>query len=92
MIKTTKKTTTVEFAQDDIGTIAVNGKSNTLTLQELAVIGRKVGEDLKEGDVTELPKIEMNFHNADSVDVMIEALKVIKNNIQYPYGQYCYAC
>jgi hypothetical protein len=59
--------------------IAVLANKGTLTLQELAK-EKQIGEKLEEGDAKELPKIELEFTRLESIDVLIDALKVIKSN------------
>lgn len=80
MITTNKETTTVKFGQNGIASISVNVNSLLLTLQQLKVekrIGEKGGSD---EDVHPLPKIEFDFTEVESIDVMIGALEVLKKN------------
>lgn len=95
MIKITKKSTKVVFAKNSIGTISVdmNKTLNTLTLQEMKV-EKKVGADLTEEDYKSLPKVELEFNNIASIDVVIKQLETLRTKMAYPYGfpAYYLAC
>ena len=55
---------------------------------------KPVGTKLTKEDVKALPKVELEFHNVASVDVLLRALETIKTKMQYPYGfpPYYLAC
>lgn len=90
MIKTTKKITKVEFAKNSIGTIAVSSDKNyKLVLQQMKV-DKKVGSNVEEKEYSKLPKVELEFHNAASIDVVIRHLQALKNRMQYPHGYPAY--
>ncbi len=91
-------TTTVQFGKDGIGSIGLtvrvgqftaNGK---LTMQQL-ISELKIGDPFDPAkDITELPKVELLFTDPASVEAMINCLKKLKHNMEYPYPAYCYAC
>jgi hypothetical protein len=93
MITINNQNVEVEFAKDkNNGVIAVRGGGTTLSLQQLKVEGLKLGESWKDGDEIPLPKVNMEFYNVESVDVMIKMLEIIKKNLRNPYGDYALAC
>ena len=86
-----KQITAVTFGKEGKGTIAVGVAGNFLTLQELARPVDISVPTTKE-DRKELPRVELEFFDPASVDVMIDILKKVKHNIQYPHGTLCLAC
>ena len=87
MIATENLVTTVKFGNEQKGNIAVGVKCTILTLQQL-VKEMPIGEQWSEEDIDKLPKIEMEFFNENSVDVVIKALELIKNNILVDQANY----
>lgn len=85
MIQTEKKKTTVTFGKGNNASIGVLTGNMKLTLQMLAS-ELNVGDMLTPNDVKELPKIEMEFSNPKSIDVLIKALTLIKDNYYKNYG------
>lgn len=80
MITTNKETTTVKFGQNGIASIGTNVTGLTLTLKQLKV-EKQIGDKIEsEDDVQPLPKIELNFTDRKSIDIMIDALMVLRNN------------
>jgi hypothetical protein len=100
MITTENSTTKVLFGNAEKANIAVRANRGTLTLQMLAVekqIGDELetlkdGESLKEGDTQDLPKVEIEFQNVKSVEVLIAALQVIIKNYNPPVDFLAEAC
>ena len=80
MIQTKKHITTVTFGNNGNATIAVGGKKNTLTLQQL-LSAKEIGSGLEDGEQQELPKIVMEFFDTKSIDVVIKILQGIKENM-----------
>lgn len=94
MITTKGLLTEVEFSKTkENGVIAIGTINQTVTLQQLHS-PRTVGSSLLDdtNNIKELPKIELNFYNKESVDVLIAALVQIKKNIDNPYNHYALAC
>lgn len=83
MITTENLITKVLFGNDAKANIAVNVKEGTLTLQMLAT-EKQIGDKLEESDIQGLPKVEIEFFNTKSIDVLIGALQVIKKNYTPP--------
>ena len=94
MIKTTKHITEVKFGKGNKGTLVVGvykDHPTTLTLQE--IIGdHEIGTNCQKKDRKHLPKIEMEFFQEESIDVMIKALEGIKRNLANQYPRYYLAC
>lgn len=89
--KNASVTTYVKFGTAERASLAVGCSGNFLTLQQLAT-EKKFGEDLKEEDIQEFPKIEMEFFDTKSIDVMIKVLEEIKKNMNPPWMHYALAC
>ncbi len=79
MITTENSITKVMFGTTEKANIAVGAKNKTLTLQMLAT-EKQIGDKLEEGDIQKSPKVEIEFFNPKSIDVLIEALEAIKKN------------
>jgi len=79
MITTENLTTKVLFGINGQANIAVGAKNGTLTLQMLNC-QKKIAENIDDSDIKKLPKIEMEFFDVKSIDVMIKALETIKRN------------
>lgn len=92
MIKINELNVEVEFAKEDVGVIGINATGTSVTLQELIAENIKLGGTWKDGDERELPKITLDFFKVESVDALIDALKHVKMNLEYPYGTYPLAC
>lgn len=86
-----KQITAVTFGKEGKGTISVGVAGNFLVLQELAK-PMDISVNTTKEDRKELPKVELEFFDPASIDVMIEVLKRVKSNIQYPGGTLCLAC
>lgn len=86
-----KQITSVTFGKEGKGTIAVCSAGHFLVLQELAR-PMDISTETKEEDRKPLPKVELEFFDLASIDVMIEVLKKVKSNIEYPNGTLCLAC
>lgn len=86
-----KQITAVTFGKEGKGVISVGEAGRFLVLQELAK-AKKISETCEEDDQKPLPKVELEFFDPASIDVMIQMLKRIKENVQYPYGTLCLAC
>ena len=93
MITTTDMITKVKFGNGKKGNIAVGANRGILTLQQLAT-ELQIGDGFTQDDIDKLPKIEMEFFDVRSIDVMIKALEVIKSNAIPPPSddQLCLAC
>ncbi len=83
MIQTDGLVTKVEFGKDEKASIAVSAKKGTLTLQMLAN-EKNIGDKIESIDTHDLPKIDIEFFNIQSVDVFIAALQCIKSNYVPP--------
>ena len=84
MIKTEGLVTEVKFGNDKKANIAVTINDGVLKLQQLATekqVGDKIDKDV---DIQELPKVEIEFFNTRSIDVLIGALEAIKKNYNPP--------
>lgn len=93
MIQTIKKKTTVTFAKNQIGVIAIGvEKSPHSVIFQQMLVEKNVGEPLEEEEVQNLPSVSLEFTNAASIDVLIKALNQIKFNMLYPYGTLALAC
>lgn len=80
MITTVKKTTKVKFGQNGIASISVEVNHLTLTLKQLKV-EKRIGEKGGSADDSHpLPKIEFDFPEIESIDVLIEALQNLRKN------------
>jgi hypothetical protein len=94
MIITKGLLTDVEFSKTkENGVIAVGVKEQSVTLQQLT-IPHTVGSNLKDNKryIEDLPCVRLNFYNKESVDVVMEALKCIKENMNFPYGTIPLVC
>lgn len=83
MITTEDLITKVKFGNNDKANIAVLARKGTLTLQQLAN-EKQIGDAIIDGDAQELPKVEIEFFNTRSIDVLIGALIAIKKNYVVP--------
>lgn len=79
MIQVENFITKVEFGTENKASISVSTKNGTLTLQMLAT-EKQIGDKLELSDIQELPKVVIDFNNTKSIDILIEALEVIKRN------------
>lgn len=86
-----KQITSVTFGKEGKGTISVGSAGHFLVLQELAR-PMDITNDVKKEDRKPLPKVELEFFDTKSIDVMITILKRVKENIEYPNGTLCLAC
>jgi hypothetical protein len=93
MITTENLITKIKFGNDQKANIAVGAIKGTLTLQMLAT-EKQIGDKLVSDDIQELPKVEIEFFNTKSIDVLISALEVIKRNYTPPpsFDQLALAC
>ena len=93
MIKTENTTTKVLFGNNEKASIAVSAKKGTLTLQMLST-EKQIGDLIQDTDIKELPKVEIEFFDPKSIDVLIAALEAIKKNYIPPpsYDQLALAC
>lgn len=84
MIEIIKESTTVNFAEDlNDAKIVISVKGTIVCLQEVAIKGMKVGVDHPtEEQIKPLPNVNLSFSNEKSVDLLIRALEVIKNNLR----------
>lgn len=96
MINTQEQNTTVKFGTGDKASIgvSVNGsQGNKVTLQQLSTdktIGDKI--DITK-DVSELPKVVLDFTNVNSVNALIGALEAVRRNMLMPPSpNYADAC
>lgn len=83
MITTENSITKVLFGNESKANIAVSSKHGTLTLQMLTT-EKQIGDNLEDGDIQELPKVEIDFFSPKSIDVVIRALEAIKKNYTPP--------
>lgn len=85
--------TTVHFGKDGVGTVGLNGKRGVLVIQELISVV-KIGEKFDTTkDISELPKVILQFNEVSSVEAMIKVLEHVKRIMEEPeYPAYCYAC
>jgi len=87
-----KQITAVTFGKEGKGTIAVGVAGRFLVLQELER-PMDINAQCKKEDRKPLPKVELEFFDPSSIDVMIEILKKVKSNIQPSAdNQLCMAC
>jgi hypothetical protein len=93
MITTKYNTTTVTFGKDGIGTIGLIGKRGAMTMQQL-INECEIGKPFDMAkDVSELPKVILEFNEISSVESLIKVLERVKEKMQEPeYPTYCYAC
>lgn len=81
----------VEFGQDNVGSVGLTGTRvkysggrGRLTIQQLINKG-EIGKTFDPNkDVTELPKVLLNFNEVASVDAMIDVLKKVKEFMEAP--------
>lgn len=93
MITINNEVTTVEFAKEKNGVISIAVNGTTLSLKQLVKeveLGKSYTQE--EGSEKPLPSVEMEFFKEESIDAMIECLKKLKYNLQYPYGCLALAC
>jgi hypothetical protein len=93
-------TTTVQFGKDGVGAVGLTvgvetvnmiATSGRLTIQQLVSGDFKIGKPFDPvKDITELPKIDLNFTDLASVDAMIDCLKHLRYKMEYPMPIYCY--
>lgn len=83
--------TSVTFGKEGKGTVSVGVAGNFLVLKGLAR-PMNISDQCQKEDLKPLPKVELEFFDPASIDVMIEILKKVKSNIQYPHGTLCLAC
>jgi hypothetical protein len=88
-----EQTTQVQFGTDKIGSIGLTGKRGCLVMQQLkneVMIGQPfdIGKD-----ITELPKVVLNFTEISSVEALIKTLEKVKEKMSEPeFPPYAYAC
>ncbi len=85
--------TTVEFGKNGIGSVGLLGGRGVLTIQEL-VNECQIGKPFdKEKDISELPKVILQFNEVSSVESLIKVLEKVKEKMIEPeFPAYCYAC
>ncbi len=95
MITTNGLITEVKFGDAKKANIIVSANRGKLTLRQ-AVTEKQIGDHVEDSDKLDLPKIEMEFFNVESIDILIGALECIKKNATPPpnYGwlKYYLAC
>ncbi len=91
MITTEDLITKVKFGNAKKANIAVGAKHGTLTLQQLSN-EKQIGDNFTSDDIHDLPKVEIEFFNTESIDVLIKALEVIKSNFIPPDNLLALAC
>lgn len=79
MIQTEGSVTMVKFGNGEKASIAVTAERGILTLQMLAT-EKNIGDLIEPADGRDLPKVEIEFFNPRSIDVLIGALEAIKKN------------
>jgi len=90
MISIKQNTVHVKFGESNKATIAIFGSHGTITLQEL-VKEKSIGEQIENEDANELPKVELEFSQLESIDALINGLKTIRKNWVDP-DSYAAAC
>lgn len=90
MIASENNTTTVTFGAYKKATIGVSVNGLSLYLQELAS-DKNIGDSICIEDIKDLPRVELEFNQMESIDVIIKALEVVRNNWIAHY-QYALAC
>lgn len=85
-------TTTVEFGKNGIGSVGLSGRRGTLTIQQL-INECGIGNVIHPNDISELPKVILQFNEASSVEALIKVLEKVKEMMDEPeFPAYCYAC
>jgi|LakMenEpi03Aug12_release.lakeMendotaPanAssembly.Ray.scaffolds.fasta_scaffold1105835_2 hypothetical protein len=77
MVTIKKTKAKVEFAKENIGEVAVTRKRNKIIFSDVLgeyVVGTKPSPE----DISKRPKIELEFHNPKSIDVLIAQLLLIR--------------
>jgi hypothetical protein len=90
MIASENNTTTVTFGAYKKATIGVSVNGLSLYLQELAS-DKNIGDSICIEDIKDLPRVELEFNQMESIDVIIKALEVVRNNWIFKY-QLALAC
>ena len=89
MIKTIDLTTKVTFGSHGKGTLVIGSDYGLITIQELTH-EMNIGDEVKEGDYVDLPKVLLLFNDTKSIDVLIEKLERVKTLMEK--YTYCLAC
>lgn len=93
MITHNEQTTSVQFGTGKKGSVGLTGRRGSLTIQQLCN-SCEIGQpfDVKT-DVSELPKVELNFTETSSVDSLIKVLEEVKRRMEAPDPNVlAYAC
>lgn len=95
MIKTNSSVTTVECGKEK-ATIAVTGGvtgtgAGRLRLQEITG-DVEIGESPTPNEISDLPSVEILFHDVKSVDVYIRVLENIRAKMRNPLFTLAMAC
>jgi hypothetical protein len=81
MIATKKNITKCKFGENGKASIHVNAFKNVVIFGSISTIS-SIGDDLKEEDVnSKSQKVELEFFEPESVDVVIKALLFVRNQI-----------
>jgi hypothetical protein len=91
MITIKYDTTTVTFGKDGIATIGLIDRKGKVIMQHL-VNESRIGKSFDiTKDVSEFPKVVLEFNEVSSVDSLIKVLEKVKEKMQVP-EYYYYAC
>lgn len=86
------QTTTIEFGKNGIGSVGLSGRRGSMTIQQL-VTECGIGNIIHPNDISELPKVILQFNEVSSVDALIKVLEHVRDKMNEPeFPAYCYAC
>lgn len=93
MITYKEQTTSIQFGNGKIGSVGLNGCRGYMTIQQL-VNDVEIGTPFDPSkDVSELPKVVLNFTETSSIDALIKVLQNVKEKMNAPDpNQWAYAC
>jgi hypothetical protein len=80
MIQIKEQTVTVKTGQHRKGTVGLRAENNTLTIKNL-INEVEIGAEWEDSDVSEEPKVVLEFNSIASVEALQSCLDTIKNNL-----------
>ena len=92
MITIDNSNVNIEFGENGLAKVSLTNAKNTLIIQALNKNNLPIGSSAKPEDIKPLPKIEMEFSDVESIDVLIAKLEAIKFYMQYSFDVYAMAC
>ena len=82
----------IKFGENGMCGVILSNHQNSLLIQDTPRTDVRIGDSVKAEDIKPLPKIDMEFSDIESIDVLIKQLERIKTHIQYPHGTLALAC